>query len=138
MKLRMRRAWGISFTTSLTNRRAVKHQHDCQRQRHCSSACVVLHFAVMVCGLQMGSTARQLELQDEDKAAVFQGGNYVDLHQMMGVKAGTEVLYVGDHIYGDILRSKKVSCYLLLCPLAVPGSGSCGAEQPWTACCVAW
>eukprot|EP00775_Hariotina_reticulata_P000930 gene930-1256_t len=55
----------------------------------------------------MGSTARQLELQDEDKAAVFQGGNYVDLHQMMGVKAGTEVLYVGDHIYGDILRSKK-------------------------------
>lgn len=27
---------------------------------------------------------------------------------MMGVRSGTEVLYVGDHIYGDILRSKKV------------------------------
>jgi len=39
-----------------------------------------------------------------------QGGNYVDLHQMMGVRSGTEVLYVGDHIYGDILRSKKVRC----------------------------
>jgi hypothetical protein len=29
---------------------------------------------------------------------------------MMGVRSGTEVLYVGDHIYGDILRSKKVCC----------------------------
>jgi hypothetical protein len=28
----------------------------------------------------------------------------------MGVRSGTEVLYVGDHIYGDILRSKKVCC----------------------------
>lgn len=38
-----------------------------------------------------------------------QGGNYVDLHKMLGVKSGTEVMYVGDHIYGDILRSKKVT-----------------------------
>jgi hypothetical protein len=50
----------------------------------------------------------QLDVGDDDKAAVFQGGNYVDLHQMLGVRAGSEVLYVGDHIYGDILRSKKV------------------------------
>lgn len=49
-----------------------------------------------------------LDLGEQDKAAVFQGGNYVDLHQMLGVRSGTEVLYVGDHIYGDILRSKKV------------------------------
>jgi hypothetical protein len=39
---------------------------------------------------------------------LLQGGNYVDLHRMMGVRSGSEVLYVGDHIYGDILRSKKV------------------------------
>jgi hypothetical protein len=77
----------------------------------------------------MGSTARQLELQDEDKAAVFQGGNYVDLHQMMGVKAGTEVLYVGDHIYGDILRSKKVSCWLF-CPLTAVRSSEGGVAPP--------
>jgi hypothetical protein len=55
-----------------------------------------------------GSTMSQLDMADDDKAAVFQGGNYVDLHQMLGVRAGSEVLYVGDHIYGDILRSKKV------------------------------
>jgi len=41
------------------------------------------------------------------RARVFQGGTYLDLHRMLGVAAGTEVLYVGDHIYGDILRSKK-------------------------------
>ena len=26
---------------------------------------------------------------------------------MLGVSSGAQVLYVGDHIYGDILRSKK-------------------------------
>ncbi|WIA37290.1 hypothetical protein OEZ86_014231 [Tetradesmus obliquus] len=57
--------------------------------------------------LGRGSTMSQLDLGEDDKAAVFQGGNYVDLHQMLGVRAGSEVLYVGDHIYGDILRSKK-------------------------------
>lgn len=40
-------------------------------------------------------------------ARVFQGGSYWDLHKMLGVKAGAELLYVGDHIYGDVLRSKK-------------------------------
>jgi HAD superfamily 5'-nucleotidase-like hydrolase len=43
----------------------------------------------------------------EEEAPVFQGGNYTDLHRLLGVKSGAEVLYVGDHIYGDILRSKK-------------------------------
>ena len=38
---------------------------------------------------------------------VYQGGTYLDLHRMLGVQSGTEVLYVGDHIYGDILKSKK-------------------------------
>ncbi|KAK9843987.1 hypothetical protein WJX81_001142 [Elliptochloris bilobata] len=41
------------------------------------------------------------------RARVFQGGFYRDLHRMLGVASGTECLYVGDHIYGDILRSKK-------------------------------
>jgi hypothetical protein len=40
-------------------------------------------------------------------APVFQGGTVTDLHRVLGVASGAEVLYVGDHIYGDILRSKK-------------------------------
>ncbi|GIL92324.1 hypothetical protein Vretifemale_19840 [Volvox reticuliferus] len=38
---------------------------------------------------------------------VFQGGWYMDLHKMLGVTEGNQVLYVGDHIYGDIVKSKK-------------------------------
>lgn len=36
-----------------------------------------------------------------------QGGSSRHLHAMLGVTSGSQVLYVGDHIYGDILRSKK-------------------------------
>ncbi|KAI3736980.1 hypothetical protein L2E82_26971 [Cichorium intybus] len=39
---------------------------------------------------------------------VFQGGNVGHLHKLLNVGSSSQVLYVGDHIYGDILRSKKV------------------------------
>ncbi len=38
---------------------------------------------------------------------IYQGGNYKDLHSFLEISSGSQVLYVGDHIYGDILRSKK-------------------------------
>lgn len=38
---------------------------------------------------------------------VYQGGHFKHLHDMLKVSKGSEILYVGDHIYGDILRSKK-------------------------------
>lgn len=31
----------------------------------------------------------------------------MDLNKMLGITSGTDILYIGDHIYGDILRSKK-------------------------------
>lgn len=37
----------------------------------------------------------------------FQGGNWQHLHKMMGIKSGDEILYVGDHLYSDVLRSKR-------------------------------
>jgi 5'-nucleotidase len=37
---------------------------------------------------------------------VYQGGNIFEFEEMTGVR-GDRVLYVGDHIYGDILRLKK-------------------------------
>ncbi|MEZ4270972.1 MAG: 5'-nucleotidase domain-containing protein [Myxococcota bacterium] len=36
----------------------------------------------------------------------FQGGNLRDLEKLLGM-GGEVILYVGDHIYGDILRTKK-------------------------------
>ncbi|MEW5305391.1 MAG: hypothetical protein WDW36_007933 [Sanguina aurantia] len=41
------------------------------------------------------------------QAPVYQGGSYMDVHKKLGVASGDEVLYVGDHIYGDIVKSKK-------------------------------
>ncbi len=45
-----------------------------------------------------------------ERGRVYEGGNLHDLERAMGV-TGDEVLYVGDHIYGDILRSKKESAW---------------------------
>lgn len=43
-----------------------------------------------------------------DRAVVYQGGN-IEAFERMSQCQGEEVLYVGDHIFGDILRSKKDS-----------------------------
>mmetsp|Transcript_9132 Transcript_9132/g.22406 ORF Transcript_9132/g.22406 Transcript_9132/m.22406 type:complete len:634 (+) Transcript_9132:93-1994(+) len=45
------------------------------------------------------------ELLREGK--VFQGGNWEILHKMLDVKSGSEILYVGDHMYSDVIRSKR-------------------------------
>lgn len=45
-----------------------------------------------------------------DRGRVYTGGNIADLRRTLGVP-GDEVLYVGDHIYGDVLRAKKESAW---------------------------
>jgi 5'-nucleotidase len=45
-----------------------------------------------------------------ERGKVYEGGNLLELERALGV-AGDQVLYVGDHIYGDILRSKKESAW---------------------------
>ena len=35
------------------------------------------------------------------------GGNWQHLHALLEVEAGEDVLYVGDHLYSDVLRSKR-------------------------------
>lgn len=56
-----------------------------------------------------GEELKSSNLQFE-KGKVYQGGNLRDLERMLGV-TGDRILYVGDHIYGDILRSKKESAW---------------------------
>jgi len=46
------------------------------------------------------------EVQTLSRDYVYQGGNIFDFQDMSGV-SGDKVLYVGDHIYGDILRLRK-------------------------------
>ena len=38
---------------------------------------------------------------------VFQGGNWNHLHKLLELRSGQSLLYVGDHMYSDILRSKR-------------------------------
>ena len=38
---------------------------------------------------------------------IFQGGNAKLLHQLLQISSGDRMLYVGDHVYADVLRSKK-------------------------------
>jgi len=41
------------------------------------------------------------------RGKVFQGGNWNHLHRMLQLRTGSQLLYVGDHMYSDILRSKR-------------------------------
>jgi 5'-nucleotidase len=46
------------------------------------------------------------EVTELRRDGVYQGGNILDFERMSGA-IGEKVLYIGDHIYGDILRLKK-------------------------------
>jgi len=48
--------------------------------------------------------------QSLERMRIYEGGNLHDFERFLGV-TGDRVLYVGDHIYGDILRSKKESAW---------------------------
>jgi HAD superfamily 5'-nucleotidase-like hydrolase len=52
-----------------------------------------------------GEEAKSLE-----RWKVYQGGNIAAFERMSGF-SGDDVLYVGDHIYGDILKTKKTSLW---------------------------
>lgn len=45
-----------------------------------------------------------------ERGRIYEGGNVHDLERGLGT-SGDQVLYVGDHIYGDILRSRKESVW---------------------------
>lgn len=38
---------------------------------------------------------------------IYQGGHWPDLQKLLAVSAGDKILYVGDHIYADVLKSKR-------------------------------
>jgi HAD superfamily 5'-nucleotidase-like hydrolase len=50
------------------------------------------------------------EATELERGKIYQGGNLADFERFTGY-AGESVLYVGDHIYGDILKSKKTSMW---------------------------
>ncbi|GJM96782.1 hypothetical protein PR202_ga13648 [Eleusine coracana subsp. coracana] len=57
--------------------------------------------------IQIGSP-RSSHQHSKSLQKVYQGGNVGHLHRLLSIASSSQILYVGDHIYGDILRSKKV------------------------------
>jgi HAD superfamily 5'-nucleotidase-like hydrolase len=45
-----------------------------------------------------------------ERGKIYRGGNLLDFEEMSGM-GGESVCYIGDHIYGDIVRSKKSSAW---------------------------
>jgi HAD superfamily 5'-nucleotidase-like hydrolase len=61
--------------------------------------------------LELDGTGEPLgEATTLERGKIYQGGNVRDLERMAQI-VGEHTLYVGDHIYGDILRSKKHSVW---------------------------
>lgn len=58
--------------------------------------------------LDRGGKALGPPRAEVQRGKIYQGGDQLGLQSSFGVY-GDEVLYVGDHIYGDIVRSKKSS-----------------------------
>jgi 5'-nucleotidase len=56
-----------------------------------------------------GDVLRTVQNQIE-RGKIYEGGNLADFERLSGVQ-GSSILYVGDHIFGDILRSKKESSW---------------------------
>ena len=62
--------------------------------------------------LVVDATGRVLgeEYQGLGSEQIYQGGNRLDFERMSGF-SGEKILYIGDHIYGDIVRSRKASAW---------------------------
>ena len=60
--------------------------------------------------LEHDGAARRPAAFPLERGRIYEGGNLHDLERGLGI-SGDQVLYVGDHIYGDILRSKKESAW---------------------------
>src|SRR5207248_1594256 len=54
-----------------------------------------------------GTVARP-QADSLERGKIYEGGNLFDFERMTGF-SGDHVLYVGDHIYGDIIRNRKAS-----------------------------
>src|SRR5229473_4310728 len=58
--------------------------------------------------LNANGTVAKPQAEALERGKVYEGGNLFDFERLTGF-AGERVLYVGDHIYGDIIRNRKAS-----------------------------
>jgi 5'-nucleotidase len=63
--------------------------------------------------VQEGVSWQQQKVRELSRGRVYLGGSQAAFERMTGVP-GDRVLYVGDHIFGDVLRAKKQSAWRTL------------------------
>jgi len=63
-----------------------------------------------------------------ERGVLYTGGSLAEFERLTGVR-GDKVLYVGDHIYGDVLRAKKESAWRTLMIIQELAEEVAAAEQ---------
>ncbi|TMB32210.1 MAG: HAD family hydrolase, partial [Deltaproteobacteria bacterium] len=58
--------------------------------------------------LRPDGTVASTNVESFERGRIYEGGNLFDFERLTGY-GGENVLYVGDHIYGDIIRNRKAS-----------------------------
>jgi 5'-nucleotidase len=58
--------------------------------------------------LRSDGTVASTNVEAFERGRIYEGGNLFDFERLTGY-GGENVLYVGDHIYGDIIRNRKAS-----------------------------
>ena len=58
--------------------------------------------------LHSDGTVAKTQVDLLERGRIYEGGNLFDFERLTGF-SGDRVLYVGDHIYGDIIRNRKAS-----------------------------
>jgi HAD superfamily 5'-nucleotidase-like hydrolase len=61
----------------------------------------------------LGAPVKPKPVHELVRGKMYRGGCHVDLERMLGVPSD-HILYVGDHIFGDVLRAKKDSSWRTL------------------------
>lgn len=75
-----------------------------------TSACKPAFFEQARPFVRSGSSGQVTGLSSLERGVVYEQGSLVELERLMAL-SGDRVLYVGDHIFGDVLRAKKQSAW---------------------------
>ncbi len=59
---------------------------------------------------ELASDGREVDFKHFERGHIYTGGNILDFEQCMKCPSD-RILYVGDHIYGDVLRAKKATAW---------------------------
>ena len=94
----------IGSTASSTTAVITDMKSKASRRKKKESATVGSGSSVTSSVITSTSNSKGDSLSVPERGNTFQGGSWKDLHDLLGINVGHEILYVGDHMFSDILR----------------------------------